>query len=96
MSALSKESRRWCHCGVVCRVPRQVSRTTYYQHRKLVRAQSDDNGSGQSNSAEQGPKQLSKQLRATGSAAAENDVDDGDDSYVDMDLDISRDEPVVS
>ncbi|PSR85712.1 hypothetical protein PHLCEN_2v5359 [Hermanssonia centrifuga] len=40
MSTQSKDrSRKWCHCGVLCRVPRQVSRTTFWQHAKLARSQ---------------------------------------------------------
>ncbi len=52
MSTQSKDrSRKWCHCGVLCRIPRQVSRTTFWQHAKLARAQQAASNTEMMNSA---------------------------------------------
>ncbi|PSR70733.1 hypothetical protein PHLCEN_2v13390, partial [Hermanssonia centrifuga] len=52
MSTQSKDrSRKWCHCGVLCRIPRQVSHTTFWQHAKLARAQQAASNAEMMNSA---------------------------------------------
>ncbi|THG94434.1 hypothetical protein EW026_g7039, partial [Hermanssonia centrifuga] len=70
MSTSATGTRKWCHCGVVCRVPREVSRTTYYQHRKLVRAELSEQDSQRPDSA---VRLSSKRSRAESPGAAADD-----------------------